>query len=84
MITLDLEMQQPCIHVFSNTFLTLTYTIHMYHEILMITYHDALIDCNFDTLEKKTKNIIVVENIYCKIKIYFYYRFHYFSSCASN
>jgi hypothetical protein len=22
----------------------------------MITYHDALIDCNFDTLENKTKN----------------------------
>jgi hypothetical protein len=46
----------------------------------MITYCDALIDCNFDTLENKTKNIIVVDNIYCKIflkknkikKIYIY------------
>ncbi len=34
----------------------------------MITYHDVLIDCNFDTLENKTKIIIVEDNIYCKIK----------------
>ncbi len=37
----------------------------------MITYHDALIDCNLNTIENKTKIIIVVENIYCKIKYIF-------------